>query len=871
MVLHMHAIYAVRYPKLRMVSKNALMRCTTVTHILVIYVERNIPKKVRRELQPRVWPHAFSCGLHDRPQTRRRKVSRLRPRSELPRASEEAHAPALQHAPKKKRSVRLLLRSGANPNLVNYRGQTPLHLMGFGCDDVDLAKMLLEIGRDKYPPMSIDALDNKGNTPLLLALDSDNMKMVELLLRSGANPNLAVEQGFTPLHFICSHNVDDDKVEVFLKINEDIGQKVRVDAVNERGRTPLYCAVRLGMKKKVEALLRGGANPNLASSPQGHAALHIIALRVAEDDFMDEFFEMCGRLGLRLEVDALDHWNHAPLVLALHHGHRRSAESLLRHGANPNIARCRGSRPLHVIGRRGVDDDLAETFFRIIDDTGQTVEVDARDEWGWTPLLHAVKYGKMRTAEVLLRRGADPNAANNNGTRALHVIGRREVDDDLLRTFFRIIDDVQLEVEVDARGKNGVTPLQDALSHGLPRIAEDLLRRGADPNAHDDSGSTSLHYISKRETDDEELAKKFFETCDDVQRTVQLNDRDDLGRTPLHWALIRGNRKVVKCLLERGADPTTIDTGGSTPLHVVCKRDDDDGVLIDVFFEVCYDRFKMVHVDARDSEGQTPLQTAVANLLPNVVDVLLDRHASLSGFSFPVKNRFYRIFDENNRNKLSLASGALVIVERLEKRGYDMSRSDVLTIVQLFAVYGLFEESSDLEKYWCDEEEFMSKAKEIMIIPDSLSLFHLLFLRSEEAAKLLTYTNYFEIERSNNLDNIPEQYRDLCSRHLCEKMSRGYVQRLALDAFQKLTHYRLPILCSEMVIYKLMNEDLLRIYEAGLRPCTTLTKILTLFCKIVRQITLRCAILFTNITRVSNTGLIGVGYEMAFLPRTSYS
>uniref|UniRef100_A0ABD2X767 PRANC domain-containing protein n=1 Tax=Trichogramma kaykai TaxID=54128 RepID=A0ABD2X767_9HYME len=708
----------------------------------------------------------------------------------------------------------LLLRRGANPNLANYRGQTPLHIMSSSCDDVDLAKMLLEISRDKYPPMPIDALDNNGDTPLMLALRSGNMKIVESLLRSGANPNLAVAAGFTALHYICSRNVDDDTAEVFLKINEDMRQKVKVDAVNERGRTALCDAVLLGTKNKVEALLRRGANPNLAI-PEGRLTpLHIIALR-AEDDFMDEFFEMCDRYRLRPEVDALDQWNQAPLLLALHYGHRRSVESLLRHGANPSIANCRGSQALHVIGHRRVDDDLAETFLRMIDGTRWTLEVDARDEWGWTPLLHALRYGTMRTVELLLRRGADPNAANKNGSRALHIICRGQGDDDLSEAFFRIIDDIQRTVEIDARGKDGVTPLHDALCHGLPRTAENLLRRGADPNTPDDSGSTALHYISKRVTDDDELAKKFFETCDDIQRTVRLNALDDWGRTPLHWALDYGSRKVVKLLLERGADPTSIDTEGSTPLHVICRGDDDDDDLLDVFFEVCYDEFKMVHVDARDNEGQTPLQTAVANLLPNVVDALLDRHASLSAFSFPVTNRFYSILDESNRDKLSLASGALVVVERLEDRGYDMSRSDVLTIVQLFLKYGLFEESSDLGKYWCDEEEFMSKAMGIMIIPNSLSLFELLFLRPEEAAKLLTYTDYFEIERSSDLDDIPKQYRDLCSRHLCEKMSRGYFQRLALDAFQELTGYRLPILCSEMVIDNLMNEDLLRIYEAG--------------------------------------------------------
>ncbi|CAB0035419.1 unnamed protein product, partial [Trichogramma brassicae] len=133
--------------------------------------------------------------------------------------------------------------------------------------------------------------------------------------------------------------------------------------------------------------------------------------------------------------------------------------------------------------------------------------------------------------------------------------------------------------------------------------------------------------------------------------------------------------------------------------------------------------------------------------------------------------------------------------------------------MKLFVKYGLFEKSEELEIHWYDDEEFASRAKEIAIVPN-LSLYDLLQLRPEEEDKLLTYTDYLEIERSNNLDRVPERYRDKCSTHLCDKMSREYLQGLALDSLLDLMPL-LPILCGIKIIEKLKNEDLLRICQAA--------------------------------------------------------
>jgi ankyrin repeat protein len=45
--------------------------------------------------------------------------------------------------------------------------------------------------------------------------------------------------------------------------------------------------------------------------------------------------------------------------------------------------------------------------------------IDARNEWGWTPLFFAVTRRHPDVADLLLRRGANPNARSRSGTTPL--------------------------------------------------------------------------------------------------------------------------------------------------------------------------------------------------------------------------------------------------------------------------------------------------------------------------------------------------------------------------------------------------------------------------------------------------------------------
>jgi ankyrin repeat protein len=97
---------------------------------------------------------------------------------------------ALHTATKKRDSVwlRYLLTFGANPNLADKRGVTPLMLasqLGF----VDGIAILASKGA------KVDAPNDAGETPLILAVHRKDIPMLRILLAGGADPSRSDNSG----------------------------------------------------------------------------------------------------------------------------------------------------------------------------------------------------------------------------------------------------------------------------------------------------------------------------------------------------------------------------------------------------------------------------------------------------------------------------------------------------------------------------------------------------------------------------------------------------------------------------------------------------------------------------------------------------
>jgi len=95
--------------------------------------------------------------------------------------------------------VEFLLENGADPNCRNHAGHTPAHYMfndqiREGQNDRTF-QLLVKAGAN------LDLPDNQGKTPLHWAVSNGNLRYIRTLLNGGANANILDNLGRTPLHY----------------------------------------------------------------------------------------------------------------------------------------------------------------------------------------------------------------------------------------------------------------------------------------------------------------------------------------------------------------------------------------------------------------------------------------------------------------------------------------------------------------------------------------------------------------------------------------------------------------------------------------------------------------------------------------------
>ncbi|CAB0045217.1 unnamed protein product [Trichogramma brassicae] len=379
---------------------------------------------------------------------------------------------------------------------------------------------------------------------------------------------IAEESGLTHMHVACMCGVV-DIVEECLNLGHDVDRRV-----TETGDSLVHLSVEHSQAEMFAFLLRRGIDIN-ATNRQGSTPLHLLGQRIYDDDFAEIFFRLIDDDdSQKVQIDLQDENGNTALHAAVDHKHQRLMKLLLRRGADTNIANAKGETFLHVLCWQHIDNDISELLFEIADEKNRPVLIDAQDEKGNAPLHLALEGGSKVTAELLLKRGADLDLKNNDGSTALHVICKRAMywEDGLPEWFFKINQNLLRTIRVDARDNFGKTPLELALSDGNETLVRLLLKNGADVNLANCDGSVPLHLASAKEGDYKNLLEVIFELGKEKNQLVQVDARDKKGRTPLHRALTSECKiESVRLLLDNGADISAVDDEGLTPLHYISE------------------------------------------------------------------------------------------------------------------------------------------------------------------------------------------------------------------------------------------------------------------------------------------------------------
>ena len=179
-------------------------------------------------------------------------------------------------------------------------------------------------------------------------------------------------------------------------------------------------------------------------------------------------------------------------------------------------------------------------------------------------LVQAVKSGDTATVRQLLKQPKAANAAEADGTTALHWA----VDRDDLATATLL---VRAGANVKAANRYGATPMYSAAVNGNAAMIELLLDAGADVNVPLTEGETPLMTAARTGRVD---ALRLL-----LKRGANVNAVENWKRqTALMWAAHEGNADAVKLLLEAGAKVSDRSVFGWTPLLFAARQGQSDAI-----------------------------------------------------------------------------------------------------------------------------------------------------------------------------------------------------------------------------------------------------------------------------------------------------
>ncbi|RYP17992.1 hypothetical protein DL765_004211 [Monosporascus sp. GIB2] len=270
--------------------------------------------------------------------------------------------------------------------------------------DVCLVNTLL-VGRPE-----IDARSERGMTALHFAAFNGHVDVVVTLLEKGAKVDAKTDgdidipfKTFGVKKFLTM--VGPEAIHLAIAgrnmpaISALLEHQANIDAVDQDSKTPLLCAVHLGLDGLVSFLLDSGAGMELKDG-YGRTALSLAATNGYE-----AIVKLLVENGANIE--AMEH-GQTPLLLAATNGHEAVVKLLVENGANIEVGEYHGQTPLSLASKNGY-----EAIVKLLVENGANIE--AMGYYGQTPLSLASENGHEAIVELLVEKKASMVLENRGG------------------------------------------------------------------------------------------------------------------------------------------------------------------------------------------------------------------------------------------------------------------------------------------------------------------------------------------------------------------------------------------------------------------------------------------------------------------------
>ncbi|XP_052245742.1 serine/threonine-protein phosphatase 6 regulatory ankyrin repeat subunit B-like [Dreissena polymorpha] len=415
---------------------------------------------------------------------------------------------------KKTKLVQLLVRLGADCNLENEQRLFPVYLAAVN-DDVITCRCLKRAGAD------VNKLNTEGDTVVHILVEEEKFEGFSALADVNVNLNVLNKDGLTAFHISSVER----NLTSMRKLKE-LG--ANINAPDKHGLTALHLAVMRGGGEETDLLhdlgvdmdaptlnfsrkkdmhplgkqewppedidhgeywkVKGGLTAVHLAFLHGHDDLlkHVVSCgsdinRANKDGetvfhlavFYNRLDMMKTLLSLGADRNCKDSRGRTPLLYVAHTGSLDAVRLLLKNGACINDIDSEGRQAIHYAAAEGHFLLLPEFTAR-----SRAVDLNCKDNMGFTPLHRACQGGHVDTIVDLLTLGADDLAVDNDGNTTVHMAacqGQTEV----------IAQLAALGSRMDAQNLEKKTPLHVAGEAGQGAVMELLLLCGCDPNIRD--------------------------------------------------------------------------------------------------------------------------------------------------------------------------------------------------------------------------------------------------------------------------------------------------------------------------------------------------------------------------------------------------